>query len=479
MSHLGNSPSNSTGCPLGPWRSFEGIILSPHALLSPDGKLHSRPFTRKRKAASPPSGRNMQAEICKYAEANLPMETKGERRIGLSGQLPLAATVPPKEPNKDEWWTTLGHSSLDVSAILQRAFPKAHTGSEVAKQDGFKLADMVTAVSASCGLPRSAIWSAPAQRQRLRRCIAQTIADHSLLVATAPAPVQAPATVAGKPTSHDGQGLPCSQAVLNGDSSQIYGHYSSKSPGDAGKTSRRGQRPAHVGTSLLVWPVASASGRRINTAQDGVPCTSNKMKLEPMACDEDAAFKPKVTGAAAWSQDGCAVPLGQPISAAQKASKRLKPMPAVLAKKVEAAVCKQEDIPTTCNDAQADHATRGLSSERRAQSISAPLNPAPHHLIREMSPQKRRSRRPESAPQSHSGLRSQIRGRRQGAKHASSSFQSAAAASEMTANTDQREALHRLLESTKRCNWGSHRSIKQINNDYRSHINYKPQSGYS
>ena len=118
-------------------------------------------------------------------------------------------------------------------------------------------------------------------------------------------------------------------------------------------------------------------------------------------------------------------------------------MPAVLAKKVEAAVCKQEDIPTTCNDAQADHATRGLSSERRAQSISAPLNPAPHHLIREMSPQKRRSRRPESAPQSHSGLRSQIRGRRQGAKHASSSFQSAAAASEMTANTDQREALHR------------------------------------
>lgn len=86
------------------------------------------------------TGRNMQAEICKYAEANLPMETKGERRIGLSGQLPLAATVPPKEPNKDEWWTTLGHSSLDVSAILQRAFPKAHTGSEVAKQDGMFVA---------------------------------------------------------------------------------------------------------------------------------------------------------------------------------------------------------------------------------------------------------------------------------------------------------------------------------------------------
>ncbi|KAL3142809.1 hypothetical protein ABBQ38_003108 [Trebouxia sp. C0009 RCD-2024] len=487
MSHLGNSPSNSTACPLGSWRTFEGIVLSPRALLSPDGKLHSRPFTRKRKAESPPSddtGRNVQAEPCKYAEADLPTETRGERRIGLSCQPPVAAIIPPKEPNTDEWWTALGNSSLDVSAILQRAFFKPHTGTEAAKQDGFRLADMVTSVSASCGLSCSAIWSAPAQQQRVRRCIEQTVADHCLLSATEQASVRAPFTVAGKPTNHDGQqALPCSQTVLgvhNGDRSQIHGHCSSKAPCDAGKTSRRAQKPAHVGTSLPVWPVASASGRRLDTAQEGVPCTTDNIKLEPTAFVVDAAVEdePKGIDAAAWTQEGCAVPLGQPVPAAQKASKRLKPTPAMPAR-VEAAVCKQEDIQTTCNDAQADHATRGLSSERRAQSISAPSNPALHHLIREMSPQKPRSRWPESAPQSHTGLRSQTRGRRQGAKHASSSFQSAAAASEMTANTAQREALHRLLESTKRCNWGSHRSIKQINNDYRSHVNYKPQSGYS
>lgn len=461
------------------------------------------------------TGRNVQAEPCKYAEADLPTETRGERRIGLSCQPPVAAIIPPKEPNTDEWWTALGNSSLDVSAILQRAFFKPHTGTEAAKQDGifvaqcsgatqgvqtilallrctfrmepdgcvaratpitratcthsklalhlrsachplstvcvltgFRLADMVTSVSASCGLSCSAIWSAPAQQQRVRRCIEQTVADHCLLSATEQASVRAPFTVAGKPTNHDGQqALPCSQTVLgvhNGDRSQIHGHCSSKAPCDAGKTSRRAQKPAHVGTSLPVWPVASASGRRLDTAQEGVPCTTDNIKLEPTAFVVDAAVEdePKGIDAAAWTQEGCAVPLGQPVPAAQKASKRLKPTPAMPAR-VEAAVCKQEDIQTTCNDAQADHATRGLSSERRAQSISAPSNPALHHLIREMSPQKPRSRWPESAPQSHTGLRSQTRGRRQGAKHASSSFQSAAAASEMTANTAQREALHR------------------------------------
>ena len=52
----GSLPPNHTGFPLGSCRSFEGILLSPHALLSADGKLHSRPFTRKRKAETPSSG---------------------------------------------------------------------------------------------------------------------------------------------------------------------------------------------------------------------------------------------------------------------------------------------------------------------------------------------------------------------------------------------------------------------------------------
>ena len=50
-------PPKHTGyLPLGSCRTFEGILLSPHALPPPDGKLHSRPFTRKRKAENPSSG---------------------------------------------------------------------------------------------------------------------------------------------------------------------------------------------------------------------------------------------------------------------------------------------------------------------------------------------------------------------------------------------------------------------------------------
>lgn len=291
-------------------------------------------------------------------------------------------------------------------------------------------------VSASCGLSYLAIWGAPAQQQKLRRCIDQTVADHCQVPATAPSPFHASPTVSCKPNSHDGkQASPCSQAGLQAhirDRLQVHDDIGVPA-GNANKTSIRGQKLAHIGLSLPPWPVAATGGRCINTAQEG----ANKPKLDAMACDEDVDLDAKVTDATAWIQDSCAVASEQPVPAAQKPSKRLKSMSAVLPK-AGPAVCKQEETETRCSDAAADRTTKGLSCVRCTLQI-----PALNGLIKQVPPQKARSRRAESGPRSQSGLRSHSVSRGQGVKADSSSFRSAAAASEMTANTDQPQALHR------------------------------------
>ena len=74
----------------------------------------------------------MQAELGKYAKSG------GEREIECSDQLPLAATVPYED--SDECWTMLGKSSLDVSAILERAFLSTDTERGVGEPCGMSAA---------------------------------------------------------------------------------------------------------------------------------------------------------------------------------------------------------------------------------------------------------------------------------------------------------------------------------------------------
>ena len=243
---------------------------------------------------------------------------------------------------------------------------------------------MVSTVAASCGLSQSALWGASAQQQKLQTCIEQTVADQCQLPATEQAaPSQAaPTAVPGKPISFDGkQALPCIRAASEGHNSDRSHKYSHQD----GEASIGGQKPADAGLSISSLPATPVASARGNPEPEGLPCTSIKLNLERKACDKDEPPETLDAAATAQSRDG----LGgeQPVS-------------------------------------------KVFTGVGRSQSI-----PALYGLIQQKPPRPR-SRRSQAG--------STVLLRSQNAKGAKgSSFQSAAAAAEATANTDQPQALRR------------------------------------
>lgn len=289
---------------------------------------------------------------------------------------------------------------------------------------GFRLASMVSAVSASCGLSCSAIWGASAQQQKLRTCIEHTVAERRQLPATEQAPPlqTRPAAEAAKPISCDGkqQALPCNKPVseaCNRGTAQV-----------DGKASIQGKKPpeAYAALPLRACRMASAFGKRPHREAKAAPHTSGTLvKLEPKACQEGAAADIQGVDAAAHSQGGIAAE--QPVSEVQKPAKKLKLMSAV-PPKTASTVIKQEETQNICRDAEADNSTQEISGVCRPQSNSALCG-----LIKPT--QKPRSRRPQYG--------SNIVLRSRGGKDANVSFHTAAAAPEATANTAQPKALRR------------------------------------
>ena len=289
---------------------------------------------------------------------------------------------------------------------------------------------MVSIVAASCGLSHSTIWSASAQQQKLRTCIEQTLQERFHLSATEQVPpLQAPTTAEpAKPISSTGkqQALASSIAVSqahNWGTTQVRGCRS-------GKASISNQKPAEstAALPLRAWPVAAALGNPIITEAKTAPCTIGKLvKLEPGGSHKEASAQIQGAAATAQSQDGLAAQ--QPVLKLQKPSKRLRLMSAVPPKAATTA-CKPEETQAVCNGKEADTTTKESTGVRCSQSI-----PALCGLIKQVPPQKPRSRRPQSG--------SSILLRSQGGKGANFSFHSAAATAEATANTAQPKAMHR------------------------------------
>lgn len=290
---------------------------------------------------------------------------------------------------------------------------------------GFRLASMVSAVSASCGLSCSVIWGASAQQQKLRTCIEQTIAERRQLPATEQAPPlqTLPAAEAAKPISCDGkqQTFPCNKPVseaCNRGTAQV----------DA-QASIEGKKPPEgaYALPLRACRIVSAFGKRTRTEAKAAPSTSGTVvKLEPKACQEEAAADIQAADAAAHSQGGMAA-AEQPVSEVQKPSKRLKLMSAV-PPRAASTVVKQEETQNICRDAEADNSIQDFTGVCRPQSHSALCG-----LIK--PPQKPWSRRPQCG--------SNIVLRSRGGKDANVSFDTAAAAPGATANTAQPKAMRR------------------------------------
>lgn len=283
---------------------------------------------------------------------------------------------------------------------------------------------MVSAVAASCGLSCSAIWSASAQQQKLRTCIEQTIAERRQLPATEQAlPLQIlPAAEAAKPISCDGkqQAFPCNRPVSearNRSTAQVLV-----------KASIEGKKPpeAYAALPLRACRVASAFGKRTRTEAQTAPCTSGTLvKLEPKACQEEAAADIQGADTAAHSQGGVAAE--QPVVENQKPSKRLK-LTSAVPPRAALTVIKQEETQNICSDAGADNSVKDFPGLCRPQPNSALCGP--------MKPiQKPWSRRPQCG--------SNIVLRSRSGRDANVSFHTAAAAPEATANTAQPKALRR------------------------------------
>lgn len=290
---------------------------------------------------------------------------------------------------------------------------------------GFRLASMVSAVSASCGLSCSAIWGASAQQQKLRTCIEQTIAERRQLPPTEhiPPAQTLPAAEAAKPLSCDGnqQALPC-----NGPVSEACNRGIAPVHGKASIKAKKPPQASYAALPLRACRMASAFGERTGTEAKAVPCTSGTLvKVEPKAYQEKAAADIQGADAAAHSKGG--MPAEQPVLEAQKPSKRLKLMSAV-PPTTASTVVKQEETQNICRDAEAGNSAKELTGVRRPQSNSAlcgPMEP----------PQKPWSRRPQCG--------SNIVLRSRGGKDANVSFHTAAAAPGATANTAQPKAMRR------------------------------------
>ena len=289
---------------------------------------------------------------------------------------------------------------------------------------------MVSLVAANCGLSRSAVWGASAQQQKFRTCIEQTLEERCQLLATEPTPpLQAPPTAEpAKLITSIGkqQASPSNRAVSRADhrgTAQVRACRSDKA-------SISDQKPTETTAALPLraWPVAPAFGNPVITEAKAAPCTSGKLvKLEPGTSHKEAPAEIQGADATAQSKDGIAAE--QPVLEVQKPAKRLRLVSAVPPKAASTA-CKQEETQAMRISKEADNTTKESAGVRCSQSISALYG-----LIQQVPPQKPRSRRPRSG--------SSILLRSQGGKGANSSFHSAAATAEATANTAQPKALRR------------------------------------
>lgn len=151
-------------------RTFEGIVLSPEASLSPDTTSNSRPLTRKRRAEispvidQPGTGAVVQLKSSKLAHSQLRGFTQPvSKTFGPHDTLAGAAsknTPAAVDDDCTEWWAAYSGCSLDSSAVLQAALtPNA------AADCGFQLANVVEAVRTGCKVPLPYSHGLPASLQ--------------------------------------------------------------------------------------------------------------------------------------------------------------------------------------------------------------------------------------------------------------------------------------------------------------------------
>ncbi|DBA82421.1 TPA: hypothetical protein ACH3X2_000663 [Trebouxia sp. C0005] len=163
-------------------RTFEGIVLLPEALVSPDTMSNSRPLTRKRRAETSPvidqpgTVAVVQPKSSKRAHPQLHGYTSPVSKT-FGPQDTLNGAVPKNTP------TASGHDyskcSLDCSAVLQAALT-LKPANVAADPRGFQMATAVEAVMAGCKVPMPNSHGLPAVLQARSHAapVAQQIRKH-------------------------------------------------------------------------------------------------------------------------------------------------------------------------------------------------------------------------------------------------------------------------------------------------------------
>ncbi|KAL0033444.1 hypothetical protein WJX77_009681 [Trebouxia sp. C0004] len=499
-------------------RTFEGIVLFPADLLSPDNILNSRPLTRKRKAETSPVTDQPGVQPDDRGSGAVQPKSSKLAHLQLHGHTPFVVALPvsrsfgphsslPGTVSKDsptasghdcrEWWTAFSRCSLDSSAVLQAALT-LKPADVAADSCGFQLANIVEAVRAGCKLPlpnshglptalQATAHAAPLTHQ-MRNHMATQLAsiynsavwlrhlEHVFCRTEACTLANGSASPACKPKQGKlplalDTGTPQGTADNRGAASPVELQPVAASQGAASPVELQPVAASQVGNATTYLDANPAV-----EAVPSSPCTHIAAKTGAAAADATGHLPHHQAAPACCNNDihHCEAHLqsqNQGPRAARSASRLEAP-----AAPLTAANLFSLHTALAAPSSKRDDAKHGLNGTHRQQSSILHRH---HHCLRQppagsYSMQTSGSSRPpwdSSSQGTHSVKRSASMGQVEDAGGG---------------DTDSPQAVLRrcacacrLVASMKRPFIGAaHRSVKKVNADYRSHVEYRRQSGY-
>ncbi|KAL0033445.1 hypothetical protein WJX77_009681 [Trebouxia sp. C0004] len=406
-------------------RTFEGIVLFPADLLSPDNILNSRPLTRKRKAETSPV-------------TDQPGVQPDDRGSGA---------VQPKS-SKLAHLQLHGHTPFVVALPVSRSFgPHSSLPGTVSK-------DSPTASGHDCREWWTAFSRIPTGKYRGGK--ACTLANGSASPACKPKQGKLPLAL--------DTGTPQGTADNRGAASPVELQPVAASQGAASPVELQPVAASQVGNATTYLDANPAV-----EAVPSSPCTHIAAKTGAAAADATGHLPHHQAAPACCNNDihHCEAHLqsqNQGPRAARSASRLEAP-----AAPLTAANLFSLHTALAAPSSKRDDAKHGLNGTHRQQSSILHRH---HHCLRQppagsYSMQTSGSSRPpwdSSSQGTHSVKRSASMGQVEDAGGG---------------DTDSPQAVLRLVASMKRPFIGAaHRSVKKVNADYRSHVEYRRQSGY-